>query len=265
MPTDGLALPRTDVRELVRGPDRTYQLRGSQTQTLATVGTFRVVPVTDLGEGRSARDVSHGDLRHLDAQGLLDRTTVVINHRATLVAVLTRDGKALLEAHQYARPGGRAQRYHAGLVKPRELAHDAQLYRLFQAEAARIEAEGGRVTRVVLDAELKGDYQRALTRRDRPDETTVGTAQQAFADARQLPLVDGHLAFPDLRIEYEAEEGRRLHRDLELVTEHYSRSQLAGKARAGFTQYRAAGAGRWHGGSTSTGGTPFDPHSLERV
>ena len=108
MPTDGLALPRTDVRELVRGPDRTYQLRGSQTQTLATVGTFRVVPVTDLGEGRSARDVSHGDLRHLDAQGLLDRTTVVINHRATLVAVLTRDGKALLEAHQYARPGGRS-------------------------------------------------------------------------------------------------------------------------------------------------------------
>ena len=265
VPTDGLALPRTDVREAVQGRHRSYELRGAQTQMLATVGTFRVVPVTDLAAGRATRDAWHTDLRHLERQGLLDRRTVVINHQATSVAVLTRAGTALLEAHQHSRPDGSVQRYHAGLVKPRELAHDAQLYRLFQAEAARIEADGGRVTRIVLDAELKGDYQRARTRRVRPDETTVRSAEQAFAEARQLPLVDGHLALPDLRLEVEAEDGRCLHRDLELVTEHYSRSQLAGKARAGFTQYRAAGAGRWHGGSTSTGGTPFDPHHLERL
>ena len=263
VPTDGLALPTRDVREPVQGRDRTYQLRGAQTQMLATVGTFRVVPVTDLAGGGAARDAWHTDLRQLETQGLLDRTTVVINHQATRVAVLTRAGRSLLDAHQHVPPDAPPQRYHAGLVKPRELAHDAQLYRLFQAEAARIEADGGRVTRVVLDAELKGDYQRARTRRDRPDETTG--AAQAFAEARQLPLVDGHLALPDLRLEIEAEDGRRLHRDLELVTEHYSRSQLAGKARAGFTQYRAAGAGRWHGGSTSTGGTPVDPQYLERL
>ena len=39
---------------------------------------------------------------------------------------------------------------------------------------------------------------------------------------------------PDLRIEYETPDGRLEHRDLELVTEHYSRGQLAGKTRAGF-------------------------------
>jgi hypothetical protein len=70
---------------------------------------------------------------------------------------------------------------------------------------------------------------------------------------------------PDLRIEYETAEGRLESRDVELVTEHYSRGQLAGKARAGFALYRAAGPGRRHGGSAHTGGTPLDPHHLERL
>jgi hypothetical protein len=53
---------------------------------------------------------------------------------------------------------------------------------------------------------------------------------------------------------------------VELVTEHYSRGRLAGKAAAGFALYRAAGAGRGRGsGSGRAGGTPFDPHHLERV
>ena len=191
----------------------------------------------------------------------------MINHRATSVAVLTPDGKALLEAHQDDRSDGRTPRYHAGRVKPRELAHDAQLHRLYQAEAVRLADEGGRVTGVLLDAELKGDYQRFLNRPDREEDATLETDQQAFAADRSLSVVDGHLALPDLRIEYEAEDGRASHRDLELVTEHYSRAQLAGKARAGFAQYRASAAGRWHAGSgsTETGGTPFDPHHLERL
>ena len=263
---DGLRLPRTETRHPVEGRDRRYALRDSESRTLATVGTFRVVPASDLAEGRSARDVWRGDLRHLEEQGLVERQTVVINHEATPLAVLTPEGKAVLDRHQDPGPGGRAQQYHAGLAKPREIAHDAQLYRLFQAEAERIEREGGRVTRVVLDAELKRDYQRFLNRPDRADDTTLEADQRAFAHARELPLVDGHLALPDLRLEYEAEDGRLLYRDVELVTEHYSRGQLAGKAQAGFAQYRAAGAGRWHGsGASRTGGTPFDPHHLERL
>ena len=83
-----------------------------------------------------------------------------------------------------------------------------------------------------------------------------------FAATHDLPVVDGHLELPDLRIEYETIDGELRHRDVELVTEHYSRAQLAGKARAGFSMYRAAGA-RLHGGLTGTGGTPVDPHWLE--
>jgi hypothetical protein len=51
----------------------------------------------------------------------------------------------------------------------------------------------------------------------------------AFADAHDLPVIDGHLELPDLRIEYEDADGRIETRDVEVVTEHYSRAQLAGK------------------------------------
>jgi hypothetical protein len=40
---------------------------------------------------------------------------------------------------------------------------------------------------------------------------------------------------------------------------------LAGKAKAGFSMYRAAGGGRLGAGSSRQGGTPVDPHHLEWV
>jgi hypothetical protein len=41
-------LPRGPVREVVRGRDREYTLRSSESRTLATVGAFRVVSSGDL-------------------------------------------------------------------------------------------------------------------------------------------------------------------------------------------------------------------------
>lgn len=40
------------------------------------------------------------------------------------------------------------------------------MHRAFREDERRINAEGGRVTRVVLDYELKRDYQRFLNRDD---------------------------------------------------------------------------------------------------
>src|SRR5262249_14990213 len=134
-------LPRTEVREPVQLGDTVYHLRGSESRALATVGAFRVIPAADLHETRAASDVWHGDIDRLAEQGLIERTRVAINDQPTDVLVLTQEGKALLESRQAAREDGDVQQYHAGLVKPRELAHDAQLYRLYQAEAARIEDE----------------------------------------------------------------------------------------------------------------------------
>jgi hypothetical protein len=89
-------------------------------------------------------------LRSLAEQGLVQLRTVDVNREALAVVVLTRDGKRLLEAHRTP-SDERPQAFHAGLIKPREIAHDAQLYRVYQAAAGQIEAEGGRIARVVLD------------------------------------------------------------------------------------------------------------------
>lgn len=255
VPTDRLRLDR----QLVEHRGKTYRMGPQDVRTLATLGTFRVVRADDLQAMDSSRGAWAGHLRHLRDAGLMDVKTVTINREPVAVAVLTSKGKSLLETHQDRSDGRQAQAFHAGLVKPRELSHDAQLFRLFQAEAARIEADGGRVERIVLDYELKREYQTFLNRPSRDDdEEDVST----FASAHHLPLVDGHVELPDLRIEYETADGRLEHRDVELVTEHYSRAQLAGKAAAGFSMYRAAGA-RSAGGASRTGGTPVDPHHLE--
>lgn len=257
VPIQHLDLPRSDQREVVQHGDRTYHLRASEVRLLATVGTFRSVAAHDLDGIRSREDAWRGDLQRLGEQGLIERTTVTVNHKPTAVVTLTHEGRDLLESHRQASDGHPQQSYYADLVKPREQGHDAQLYRLFQAEAAKIEAAGGRVDRVVVDYELKREYQRFLNRQER-DEEAGGQDIQAFAEAWRLPIIDGHLELPDLRIEYETSEGGRDHRDVELVTEHYSRGQLAGKARAGFSMYRSGG-----GRSSRHGGTPFDPHNLE--
>ena len=256
VPMSGLRLPKTDARQAVTARDRVYHLRESATRALAVVGTFRVVPEAELTQGSAASN--RADLRSLAEQGLIARTTAIVNHEPTPLVVLTDEGKALLDG--YSDAGGARQQYHAGLVKPRELGHDVQLYRMYQMEAARLEQDGGRIARVVLDYELKRDYQTFLNRKDRPEATTQEADLESFAAARHLPIIEGHLELPDLRIEYEAEDGRLEYRDVELVTEHYSRGHLAGKAQAGFALYRAAG-----GGSVRKGGTPLDPHHLEAL
>jgi hypothetical protein len=260
---DRLSLPKGPDRQPVRVRDETYRLRESEARTLATVGVFRVVRADDLQPTPTSRDAWRGDLRALAEQGLVQMRTVEVNRESTAVVVLTRSGKRLLEASRVSGEH-RDQAFHAGLVKPREIAHDSQLYRLYQAESARIEAEGGRVERIVLDYELKRDYQTFLNRPDKPEGTTKDEDMRNFAEAARLPIVDDHLELPDLRIEYETVDGRIEYRDVELVTEHYTRGQLAGKGAAGFALYRAAGAGRARGEGGRRGGTPFDPHHLER-
>jgi hypothetical protein len=258
-----LSLPRGDEREPVDGRDRTYSLSGSDTRALATVGAFRVVSPEDVSRDRPGRDVWRDEWRRLADAGLIRRETLTDRHGSRHLVVLTREGKALLDRHASPHADGRRQAFYAGLVKPRELRHDAQIYPMYRAEADRLEREGHRLSRVVLDYELRRDYQTFLNRKDRPEPPDLVADRQAFAAAHDLRVIDGHLELPDLRIEYETPDGRLAHRDLELVTEHYSRSQLAGKVRAGFTRYRVGrgSSGRGNGG----GGVPFDPRHLERL
>lgn len=241
-----------------RERDGRYSPNASELRTLYTVGSFRIVPVRDLSASRGHAGGA-ANVRRLIQAGLLERQSLTIAGRSTSVVALTREGKeALVAGLGESRDG---QQFHAGFVKPREAGHDAQLHALYRAELVRIEGAGGRPIRVVLDYELKHDYQAFLNRKDRPESETLEQARETFADSRRIPVVDGHLELPDLRIEYETADGTLDVRDLELLTEHYSRAQIAGKAKAGFVAYRSAGRGG--GGNTKTGGTPYDPHLLE--
>jgi hypothetical protein len=47
--------------------------------------------------------------------------------------------------------------------------------------------------------------------------------------------LDGHVRFPDVRLEYEWPDGRRGHEHVEVVTLHYRGAHAAAVARSGFS------------------------------
>jgi hypothetical protein len=215
--TKALDLLRGRERRPVRERDRVYEISGAESRMLATVGAFRVVSERDLHDGRSD---TRSAQRHLEREGLLRTSPLSSDDRAI---VLTDRGRDLLEANRHERherSGKRRQAFYAGLRKPRELTHDSKVYRAYLRAEERLREQGSRVDRVVLDYELKRDYQRFLHERNRgrkdcdgrPDREPEEIAR--WAREHDLPYEDGHVHFPDARIEYEDREGRSRHEDI---------------------------------------------------
>jgi len=186
----------------VRDRDREYTLRGSESRTLAAVGVFRVVSSRDLGDHHDRpADPPSGDLRHLREQGLIE--TVRRPGSREHVVTLTKGGRSLLE-HHWARDGEHQQTFYAGVRRERE--------------------RGARIERVVLDYELKREYQKWLHDRDRdcddydghPDRTPEEIREWAYE--HDLPYFDDEVHFPDVRIDYQEPDGRWDYRDVEVTT-----------------------------------------------
>jgi hypothetical protein len=154
--------------------------------------------------------------------------------------VLTKRGLETLREHAQVAPD---QALYARFVKPHEIRHDAAIYRMFQAERARIERESGQVRRVVLDFELKQRVYRPLAHAKGLSATEYALAQERIADANGLKVVNGKIPLPDLRVEFETASGDAGRVDLELATSHYHGPALQAKAQAGFTFYVADGSG----------------------
>src|SRR5262249_32845774 len=85
-----------------------------------------------------------------------------------------------------------------------------------------------------------------------------------WANAHGLPVVNGRVQFPDVRIEYEHPDGERDREDLELSTGHYNGRQMAAKRASGFTMHHSRASGI-RGAGGRGGGSPFDPHAAEQV
>jgi hypothetical protein len=275
-----LDLPRGREREIVHDArDREYSLRGSETRTLSTVGAFRVVSARDLRDhNEHPADPRGGDLRHLREERLI-RTERVPGHRDVAV-VLTKEGRNVLESNRrdYS-PNDRQegqrdhrQEFYADLKKPREVEHDSQVYRAYLREAGRLAERGARIDRVVLDYELKREYQQWLHERDRDRGDADGRPDRSaheveeWAHDHDLPYFGDQVHFPDVRIEYEEPDGRWDHQDVEVTTVHYRGSRGAAAARSGFSCYRGSSArigGRGGGGGRSGGGRSTNPRLAE--
>ena len=228
-------VPAKEARTVLYDRYRGYELRESEAQTLTDLGKFRVIAADDL-----ARFAYNGDRARMEQetasltrQGLVEKKRVETSlSRTTRMYTLTKTGWRLLMKSDRVAKG---QEIYSGLVKPKEAKHDAELYRLYQKEASRIETRGGRVRRVVLDYELKKHVNRDLMRLGR--EKDDGGKKQEVAERYGLRVVRGRIPVPDMQIEYEMPEQGMARVNLELTTEDYRPRQLAQKAQAGFTIY----------------------------
>ena len=267
----GLDLPQGSGRERVRIHSHEYQLHGSEVRTLATVGAFRVVPAEELRRPTEGPSVLRKDLEHLRDAGLVRTMPYVVGRNRTTLVTLTEQGREVLEAARRPRDGEEPQIFYAGVAKSRDLAHDVRLHRAYVEASERLIAGGSHVHRVVLDHEMKREYQSFLQSPNRGRRDSTGRPQREpieivrWAGEHQLPMLDGSVQFPDLRIEYDRHDGRRDVQDIEIMTPHYRGAHAASKASAGFTQYRATGA-RLGGARTSTrGGRARDARLAEEM
>ena len=204
-------------------------------------------------------DPRDGDLRHLREQGLIQ--TVRLDGRRDVAVTLTDRGRDLLDANRDRSQDPR-QEFYAGVRRERELEHDAQVYSAYLSVAERLDKRQAHIERVLLDYELKREYQRWLHERDGDRDDYDGhpdrTAQEIeeWALEHELPYFDEQVHFPDLRIEYEEIDGRRRHEDVEVVTIHYRGAHGAAAARSGFSCYGGSSgfvSGRGRGGGRNGG------------
>ena len=89
-------------------------------------------------------------------------------------------------------------------MKPAELSHDTAVYRAALGERARIEADGGRVVRVRIDAELKAIVATATEKaRAEGGDRAAEDAKRAAAHELGLPLQDNRVMYPDAQLDIE--------------------------------------------------------------
>ena len=119
--------------------------------------------------------------------------------------------------------------------------------------------DGAFIRRVVLDHELKREYQQFLQERNRGKSDSDGRPDRTpeeihrWAVEHELPEHDGHVQFPDARIEYEDRDGHLRTLDIEVETLHYRGAHAISKASSRFSSHSAGAtrviSGRGAGGA----------------
>jgi hypothetical protein len=276
--------PVSPSRSLERRPPRQslplqtigLALRTEEQKVLLEVGRFRVVATRDLAETVYADRprCMERDLAYLRQRGLVSVDSVNARRdgrggriQHIEVVTLTKHGRDLAQ-----RIAGLPadQKLYAGLVKPREVEHDAQIYRAYRKEAEKIEQAGGTNLRVCLDFELKAQVQKAIYAERKADpRRDMDEIKQQVAARFDLPFVNDGIQIPDARIDYdlvpkgdqELDQGSRSgHADIEVLTAAYRPGHIQGKVQAGFHLY-ASSSDR----ATLTARVEGDHHLLDNI
>ena len=223
---------------------RKAQPRDRRTRTtrdrdaIADVGMYRAVAYKDISEHHYDNHpyVTRRAVNRMVRDGVLEE------HEATgpqghTFTVLTATARGRDAAHRAALDAGHVpeQETWTGLVKPAELSHDTAVYRAVLDERARIEAEGGRVVRVRLDAELKSLVATATEKaRAEGGDRAADEAKRAAAQELRLPMQDNRVMYPDAQLEIEDADGVSGRVNVEIASDHYHAAAIVAKAGAGF-------------------------------
>jgi len=219
----------------------TYFLRSSEMEAMGDIGRFRTVDVQDLARFGYRGDQAHmrQDLENLRAQGLMEEKTVFHAHNtARKLVTLTAEGHRMVRKASGLKE---EQRLYHGFVKPRELDHDADLYKVYQKAATQVREKGGKVLRVRLDFELKQEINRARESARKLSGEERARFLWAVAEENGLRAEGSSIHLPDIQIEYKTRDGRTERENLELLSQNYREAGIRTKASAGFKIYARAG------------------------
>ena len=228
-----------------KGPDMTE--RGHA--CLREVGLYRCASHSDLVEAHFSGN------RFAAAKGLerLVQSGALKQHEARgpkggffTVYTLTKSGAAL--AHRLAVKAGLdpQQRAWSGMVKPREASHDADVAKACRKEIEALAAKGGRLRRILIDAELKSILaKRSEAARVKEGKEEADRARQKAAEELHLPCDDqGHVQIPDAQIQYVDESGNIGRVNVEVTSDKYMQATIQAKSAAGFSMHGPGQGGR---------------------
>ena len=234
-----------------RGHRREYDAREPRREfsdrvdgVVRDVAAFRTVALTDLikqqfdGHSYVAR---HG-IAEAERAGWIERRQAEGPKGGRFTVVVATPAGVDRAALLWERAGLTDQRGWSGAIKASDLGHECAVYRAACAAAERIEAEGGRVERVRVDAELKGRVAAHAERARQAEGREAAAAERRRAATElDLPIEQGKVLFPDAQIEYVNAAGRSGRCNVEVVSQHYASGTIRSKAAAGFQMYAASG------------------------
>jgi hypothetical protein len=236
------------TREGIAVEIRGIRLRQEEQTLLGEVGRFRVLNLKDVartiygGNERAMRS----DLEYLREHKLISVDSVAprndghwLTEKRIEVVTLNREGVRLAQETNNFSP---EQMLYHGLVKPREVEHDSQIYGAYRKETERIKESGGGNFRVELDFELKSKVQKAIHAAQKVDPgRDMDEIKREVAEQYELPFVRNKIEIPDARIHYDTDQGARAaFSDIEVVTAAYRPGHIAAKAQAGFHMYASS-------------------------